>query len=80
MAVTSTFSIPAPWSGMWFKGGEVIHKRDVSAKTLAGHFSAAGKDDDGKEPASKVGVLREFWLARNRKSASRANQMRHEFV
>ncbi|WP_281408913.1 hypothetical protein [Mesorhizobium sp. B2-4-15] len=33
----------------------MIHKRDVSAKTLAGHFSAAGRDDDGKEPATKVG-------------------------
>lgn len=29
-------------------GGVVIDKYDAAAKTISGHFAAAGKDDDGK--------------------------------
>ncbi len=41
-----------------FKSGEVvIDKYDPAAKTVSGHFSASGKDDDGKEADIKDGTF-----------------------
>ncbi|MGX7872815.1 hypothetical protein ACVDG5_008255 [Mesorhizobium sp. ORM6] len=35
----------------------MIDAYDASAKTVAGHFSAAGKDDGGKESDIKDGMF-----------------------
>jgi hypothetical protein len=41
-----------------FKSGEVvIETYDPAAKTVSGHFSASGKDDDGKEADIKDGLF-----------------------
>lgn len=41
-----------------FKSGEVvIDKYDAAAKTISGHFSASGKDDDGKPGEISDGIF-----------------------
>jgi hypothetical protein len=41
-----------------FKSGEVvIEKCDPAAKTVSGHFSASGKDDDGKAGEITKGIF-----------------------
>ncbi|TPM41949.1 DUF6252 family protein [Mesorhizobium sp. B2-3-4] len=41
-----------------FKTGEVvIDKYDAATNTVSGHFSASGKDDDGKESVVKDGAF-----------------------
>ncbi|UVK52878.1 hypothetical protein DBIPINDM_006314 [Mesorhizobium sp. AR02] len=45
-------------SNVRFKSGEVVINRyDPAAKAVSGHFSASGKDDDGKETDIKDGTF-----------------------
>ncbi|MFD2058028.1 hypothetical protein ACFSQT_34595 [Mesorhizobium calcicola] len=58
----------------------VIDSYDAAAKTISGHFSVSGKDDDGKPVSSRTAHFQAFRSVRGKKMGRPIRFQAHKTV